>query len=106
MPARPVIAQQPGDPLAADTDLPAQPQLGVHSRRAVAASGLGVDVHDLVGQVRVVDVAVGRWPVTPLVVARSGHLQHPAGHRDVDAVAGELTDQPEHYFGSTFSRAK
>ena len=44
--------------------------------------------------------------VAPLVVARSGHLEHPAGHRDVDAVVGEFTDQPEYYFGRTFSRAK
>jgi hypothetical protein len=55
-------------------------------------------------------VCVGEIPVggpagTPLVVSRSRDLQHPAGHRDGE-VAAELVDQPEPYFGSTFSFAK
>jgi hypothetical protein len=33
-------------------------------------------------------------------------MEHPAGHRDVETVVGEFTDQREDYFGRTFSRAK
>jgi hypothetical protein len=40
------------------------------------------------------------------VEAGAGDTKNPAGHRDADAVGGELTDQPEPYFGRTFSRAK
>jgi hypothetical protein len=31
----------------------------------------------------------------PLVVARPRHIQHPAGHRDIDIVGGEFTEQRE-----------
>ncbi len=65
-----------------------------------------MDVSDLVQQVGVIPVPVGDCPSEPLVVARTGHLQHPAGHCDVDLLAAQLLDQPERYFGRTFSRAK
>ncbi len=65
-----------------------------------------VDVADLVSQIGVGDVAGRRAAAAPLVVARAGDVQNPAGHRDVEAVGGELLDQPEPYFGRTFSRAK
>src|SRR5882757_584495 len=42
----------------------------------------------------------------PVVVAGSRHIEHPAGHRDINVVVGEFTDQREYYFGRTFSRAK
>jgi len=65
-----------------------------------------VDVDDDVEQVGVGDVTGRGWPQAPLVVPRPGDLQDPARHRDIEAVSGELVDQPEPYFGSTFSRAK
>jgi len=49
-----------------------------------------VDVYVGVGQVGILDVALRQRTVTPLVVTRSRHLEHPAGHRDVDAVVGQL----------------
>ncbi len=61
---------------------------------------------DRLAQLNVGDRASRGRPGQPLVVARARHPQHPAGHRDIDPVSGELTDQPEPYFGSTFSRAK
>jgi hypothetical protein len=60
---------------------------------------------DLIDQVRVGEVPVRRTTGTPLVVSRRGDLQHPASHRDRE-VAAELVDQPEPYFGRTFSFAK
>ena len=42
----------------------------------------------------------------PFVIAGPGHAKHPAGHRDIDTVVGEFVDQPERYFGRTFSLAK
>ncbi len=78
----------------------------MHPPDTVGAAGSGVDVNDRVQQVRVVDIAGRRRPAAPLIEPRPGNLEHPAGHRDVEAVGGELLDQPEPYFGSTFSRAK
>jgi hypothetical protein len=45
-------------------------------------------------------------PPGPFVIAGRGYLQHPVGHRDGNAVAGEFADQPECYFGRTFSQAR
>lgn len=42
----------------------------------------------------------------PGVVAGTGDLQDPARHREVEAVGGQLLDEPEPYFGRMFSRAK
>jgi len=36
----------------------------------------------------------------------ASNVEHPTGHRDVEAVVGEFVDQREDYFGRTFSRAK
>jgi hypothetical protein len=49
-----------------------------------------VDVYVGVGQVGILDVALRQRTVTPLLVTQSRHLVHPAGHRDVDAVVGQL----------------
>lgn len=48
---------------------------------------------------------VGRLTPSNASMRRTMSIK-PAGHRDGDTVCGELLDQPEPYFGSTFSRAK
>jgi hypothetical protein len=88
---------QPGHPFTADPDPHPEAQLGVHLRRAVGAARHRVHVDDGDGQVGVLEVTPGRWPGPPLVVPRPRQVQHPAGHRDVDPVRGELSDQPEPY---------
>lgn len=105
---QPSAAHQSGDPLAPAPQTQAKTQLGVHPGRSIGATGGGERGPDLIFQVRVGDQPRRRRPAAPFVVSRPGHPQHPAGHRDIDPVVGELTDQPEHYFGfgSTFSRAK
>lgn len=104
-PGEAVAAHQPLHPPPPDRQRPAEPQLGVHPSRAVAAAGRGVHGDDRVQQVGVVQVTGRRLAAPPLRETRTGHLEHPAGHRDVQPVRGELLDQPEPYFPSTFSRA-
>jgi hypothetical protein len=65
-----------------------------------------VDVVDRVQQVGVVEVTRRRRPPEPLVIAGLRHLQDPADHRDRKTAVGEFMDQPEPYFGRTFSLAK
>jgi hypothetical protein len=103
------FAHQPGHAFATATQTQPEPEFGVHPWGPIGAPRVAVHLEDGVGQPGVVDIAGRGRSVPPLVVARPGHLQHPAGHRDIDSqigVVGELTDQPEPYFGSTFSRAK
>ena len=95
---QPEQAHQPGDAFAADPNAAAEPQLEPDPRRAIGRPRRGVDVADLVGEVCVFDVASRRPATSPLVIARAGDVQNPAGHRDVQAVSGELLDQPEPYF--------
>jgi hypothetical protein len=72
------------------------PKLRSQDRVGVSVLGVALDV-----------AATHRQrTVTPLVVTRSRHLEHPVGGRDVDAVVGQLTEQPEPYFGSACSLAK
>jgi hypothetical protein len=99
-------AHQAGDALAADSHPAPEPQLEADARGAVGVAGRLVDVSDLVGQIRILEITLGGAAAAPLVVARPGDTEHPAGHRDVESVGGEFLDQPEPYFGSTFSRAK
>ena len=99
-------AHQPRHASPADRQPLAQPQLGMNPARAVDTSSGRVDIDDRIEQVGVGDIAGRGRAAPPLVEPRSGHLQHPAGHRDVEPVSGELLDQPEPYFGRTFSRAK
>jgi hypothetical protein len=65
-----------------------------------------MDLCDLLEQQFVVGVPRRCRPVLPFVIAGTGHAEQPAGHRDVDTVVGEFMDQPERYFGRTFSFAK
>ena len=65
-----------------------------------------MDLDDRLHELLVSDLASRRGPAAPLVVAGSRDLKDPAGHRDGNPVSGEYVDQPEPYFGSTFSRAK
>jgi hypothetical protein len=108
-PRGPGQAHQPGDALATHSDVLGEPQLGVHPRRPISTPRHLVDVDDGVGQVYVGEVPARQRTPAPLLVARTRHSQHPAGHRDIDVqvgVVGEFLDQPERYFGRTFSRAK
>lgn len=101
-----VQSHQSRDAFAGDMDAESDPQFGEHPRGAVGLSRVGVYASDRGRQLRIRDRA-SRWrPVRPVVVAGRRDLQEPAGHRDGDAVCGELLDQPEPYFGSTFSLAK
>jgi hypothetical protein len=52
-----------------------------------------VGLLDLLEQQLVLLIARRRRPTEPVVVARARHVQHPTGHRDVDVVVGEFTDQ-------------
>ena len=100
-------AHQPGHPLAPAGQSQPHPELGVHPRGAVGAAGGGMHLGDRDGQLLVGHLAGAGCPAAPFVEARSRHPQHPAGHRDVDAVSGELVDQPVDHFGSgKASRAK
>ncbi len=84
-----------------------QREFGVHPRRAVGAAGLLVDLLDVFEQQLVLLV---RAAIPAGAASRSSPigdtLKHPAGHRDIESVVGEFTDQREHYFGRMFSRAK
>ena len=99
-------AHQPRHPFAAGPNPATQPQLGMNARCAVGAARGPMHLADLISQHRVIDIASRRPATEPLVVARPRNLEHPAGHRDIDTVSGKLLDQPEPYFGRTFSRAK
>jgi hypothetical protein len=57
-----------------------------------------VDVPDLFEQQFVLLSAQRVGPAEPVVVAGSGHVQYPTGHRDIDikvGIVGEFTDQRE-----------
>jgi len=54
-----------------------------------------MNVSDLLEQQRVLLATRRVEPVEPLVVARPRHVQYPAGHRHIDVVGGEFTDQRE-----------
>lgn len=79
-PGDPREPHQPGNSLATDRQTQSETELGIDSRRGHA--------------------------LEPVVVARALDAQDPAGHRDIEPVIGQLLDQPEPYFGSTFSLAK
>ena len=65
-----------------------------------------MDFGDVFEQQFVVLVTGRRRTVVPFVVAGTGNAEQPTGHRDVNTVVGEFMDQPERYFGRTFSLAK
>jgi hypothetical protein len=101
-----VAGHQAGDLASPDLVGAAQDELGVDPADSVGRPGSGMDLDDRVQHIGVLDVAVRRWPFDPFVVARGRDTQDPARHRDGEPVSGKLTDEPESYFGSTFSRAK
>jgi hypothetical protein len=65
-----------------------------------------MDLCDLLEQQFVVGVPGRYRAVLPFVIPGPRHAEQPAGHRDVDTVVGEFMDQPERYFGRTYSLAK
>lgn len=103
---QPGLAHQPGDPLAVHVLAQAQHHLGVHPRPAVGTPRFLVNCGDQLHQLLIAHLPRRRRTAVPLVITGRGHIQHPAGHRDENTVTGKLADQPERYFGRTFSRAK
>jgi hypothetical protein len=73
-----VVAHQPGDPFAADMDVQAQPELGMHAWRAIGAPAAGMDLADLFAEIGVLQRPLRRWPGGPGVVAGACHTQHAA----------------------------
>ena len=57
-----VLAHQPGDALAADVDVQAQPQLGVDTRRAIGPTAARGNGTDLLGEVGIVQGPPPRRP--------------------------------------------
>ena len=80
----PGLAHQPGDPLEVHRQAQPERQLGVHPRRTVGAARLVVDLSDLLEQQLVLLASRRVESSQPLVIARPRHVQHPAGHRDID----------------------
>jgi hypothetical protein len=71
-----------------------------------AGDGLLVTLRGLIVEQHLVLRGAGRFhPGSPFVVALAPNVQDPAGHRDVESVVGEFTDQREDYFVWSFSRA-
>ena len=105
-PGQAIEAHQPCDALLADVNAEPEPQLGEHPRGSIGAAGVAVNLPDRRRERLISDRPRRRRARRPLVVAGLRDLQEPAGHRDGDTVSGELLDQPEPYFGSTFSLAK
>ena len=71
-----VLAHQADDPLAADLDVQAQPQLGVHTWRAVGATAACMDLADLFAEIGVPQRPLRRRARRPGVVAGACHTQH------------------------------
>ena len=105
-PGQAVTGHQTSDPASPDLVRAAHHQLGMNPAHTVGRPRSRVDLDDRVQQVRVLDIARRRRTFEPLVVSRRRHAQDPARHRDGEPVSSKLTNEPEPYFGSTFSRAK
>ena len=71
-----VVAHQPGDPFAADMDVQAQPELGMHAWRAIGAPAAGMDLADLFAEIGVLQRPLRRRARRPGVVAGACHTQH------------------------------
>ena len=98
-----LLGAQPGDSVLADRETAFAQFVG---DEPVAEDWVvAVDVDRGVDQVRVVPVALADRVGAPLVERLLGEAGYPAGHRDRDAVGGEVEDQREHHFGRV-SRAK
>jgi hypothetical protein len=101
-----VAGHQTGDLPSTDVMGSAQNKLGMNAPDSIGRPGRGVDLDDHVEQIGIGDITVRRWPLDPLVITRRRNSQDPARHRHGKPVSGKLTNEPEPYFGSTFSRAK
>src|SRR5439155_5667767 len=100
-------AHESGDALEVDRQPEPHGQLGVRAWRPVRLHvRIRVDFLDVLEKQFVLLFPRRRRPVFPFVISGSGHAKQPAGHRDIDIVIGEFSDQPVRYFGRTFSRAK
>jgi hypothetical protein len=55
-----VLTHQAGDALAADSDVQAQTQLGVHAWRLIGPAAACVDLADLLAEQRIRVITVGR----------------------------------------------
>jgi hypothetical protein len=86
---------QPMNPLDVHRHAEPEHELGVHPRRAVGAARFGVDPLDVFEEQLVLLAPRRVEPGGPFVVAGPRHVQYPAGHRDIDVVVGEFTDQRE-----------
>src|SRR5215213_6716231 len=100
------LTHQPGDSLVVDRHAEPEGQLGVHPRPPIGAARLGMNTFDVFEQQLILLHPGGLHPGAPFVESLAAHAQYPTGHRDVETVVGEFTDQREDYFGRTFSRAK
>lgn len=99
-------AHQARNPFASHPDPKAESELRLNTGSTIGATRLEVNLSDR-GRQRLIRYCPRRRDtVTPGVVAGPRYLKHPARHRDGEAIGGELVDEPEPYFGSTFSRAK
>src|SRR5690606_33454224 len=99
-------AHQPRHALASDSHPSPKAQFRMDPGSAIGATRLEVNLPDR-GRQRLIRYCPRRRDtVTPGVVAGPRNLKHPARHRDGEAIGGELVDEPEAYFGRTFSRAK
>ena len=78
----------------------------MHPGCAVGAAGIGVNLHDRLGQRCILDGSRRRRTLDRLIEGRGRDLEHPAGHRDREPGLSKLLDQPDHGFGRMFSRAK
>ena len=78
----------------------------MHPRPPIGAARLGMNTFDVFEQQLILLHPGGLHPGAPFVESLAAHAQYPTGHRDVETVVGEFTDQREDYFGRTFSRAK
>jgi hypothetical protein len=99
----PLLRAQPVDAVAAGGDAVAGELVGDESVAELWV--VVVDVDGGVDQLRVVPVALADGSAVPLVERLLGESEHPTGHRDRDAVDGQVHDQQEHHFGRV-SRAK
>ena len=105
-PGQTVTGHQTGDLATPDHVRATEHELGVNPPNSVGRPRRGVDLDDRVEQIGILDITQRRWPLDPPVIARGRDTQDPARHRHGETVGGKLTNEPEPYFGSTFSRAK
>jgi hypothetical protein len=78
-----VVTHQPGDPFAADVDVQAQPELGVHAWRAIGTTAARMDLADLFAERGVLQRPLRRRTRPPGVVAGVCHTQHAAQSGDL-----------------------